>query len=73
MTASDIAQLQSVGREAQDKRREFILRDDQKAVWDHMCALDAGRVDFVLDNCECVLIFFGGGELRTCFFLCSWV
>lgn len=50
MTHADIADLQSVGREAQAARLEFILKDDQHAVWNYINTLENGRVDFVLDN-----------------------
>jgi damage-control phosphatase, subfamily III len=50
LTASDLAHLQSVGREAQEARQKFILRDDQEAVWQHVMSMKDGRVDFVLDN-----------------------
>ncbi|KAI0261931.1 hypothetical protein BC834DRAFT_893224 [Gloeopeniophorella convolvens] len=50
MTLDDIAHLQSVGREAQDARKEFVLRDDQAAAWAHIRTLKDARIDFVLDN-----------------------
>ncbi|KAJ7221720.1 DUF89 domain-containing protein [Mycena pura] len=50
MSSSDIANLQTVGKEAQAAREEFILRDDQEKVWNHIKSLRKGRVDFVLDN-----------------------
>ncbi|KAK7035393.1 Hairy/enhancer-of-split with YRPW motif protein 2 [Paramarasmius palmivorus] len=50
MTLSDIEKLQTVEKEAQSARKEFILKDDQDAVWDHVKQLKDGRVDFVLDN-----------------------
>ena len=37
-------------QEAQAAREEFILRDDQEKVWNHIKSLRKGRVDFVLDN-----------------------
>lgn len=48
----DIAHLQTVGKDAQEARKEFILRDDQKDVWAHLRGLKDQRVDFVLDNGE---------------------
>jgi hypothetical protein len=52
LTPKDIAHLQTVGKDAQEARKEFILRDDQNAVWTHLKSLKAGRLDFVLDNGE---------------------
>lgn len=43
--------LQSVGKDAQEARQQFILKDDQDKVWQHLRTLKGGRVDFVLDNC----------------------
>ncbi|KAJ6482870.1 DUF89 domain-containing protein [Mycena vitilis] len=50
LSASDIEHLQTVGKDAQAARAEFILRDDQDEVWNHVRSLSNGRVDFVLDN-----------------------
>ncbi|KZP30085.1 DUF89 domain-containing protein [Athelia psychrophila] len=50
LTPDDIAHLQTVGKEAQEARKEFILRDDQADVWAHLQSLKDQRVDFVLDN-----------------------
>ena len=50
MTHEDIQHLQSVGKEARQARQEFILKDDQNAVWEHVKTLEDARVDFVLDN-----------------------
>ncbi|KAJ7239980.1 DUF89 domain-containing protein [Mycena haematopus] len=50
MSSSDIEHLQTVGKDAQAARAEFILRDDQEKVWSHVKSLSNGRVDFVLDN-----------------------
>jgi damage-control phosphatase, subfamily III len=53
MTPSDIENLQTVGMEAQQKRKEFILRDDQAAAWEYLKNLgESGnhRCDFILDN-----------------------
>ncbi|KAL0575469.1 Hairy/enhancer-of-split with YRPW motif protein 2 [Marasmius crinis-equi] len=50
MSLSDIEKLQTVEKEAQSARKEFILKDDQEQVWDHVKALKDGRVDFILDN-----------------------
>ncbi|KAF7980392.1 hypothetical protein HWV62_38190 [Athelia sp. TMB] len=52
LTPEDIAHLQTVGKDAQEARKEFILLDDQKAVWAHLQSLKGQRVDFVLDNCK---------------------
>lgn len=52
LTHEDILRLQSVGKDAQDERKAFILRDDEKAAFDHLRSLDGAQVDFVLDNGE---------------------
>jgi len=53
ITHDDIQNLQSVGRDAQAARKEYILRDDQDEVWTHLKSLPRlgrHRIDFVLDN-----------------------
>ncbi|KAI9459850.1 DUF89 domain-containing protein [Lactarius psammicola] len=50
MTPEDIEHLQTIGRDAQDARKEFILKDDQDAAWQHITTLKDVRIDFVLDN-----------------------
>lgn len=50
MSQDDIANLQTVGKDAQAARRHFILKDDQHKVWEYIRTLRDGRVDFVLDN-----------------------
>ncbi|KAG5651833.1 hypothetical protein H0H81_007265, partial [Sphagnurus paluster] len=50
MSAEDIAHLQSVGEDAQAARKQFILKDDQEILWNHLSSLKNGRVDFILDN-----------------------
>ncbi|EGO02864.1 hypothetical protein SERLA73DRAFT_176294 [Serpula lacrymans var. lacrymans S7.3] len=52
LSPSDIEHLQTVGKDAQEARKEFILRDDQNAVWEHIKSLEGQekRVDFILDN-----------------------
>lgn len=50
MTHDDIKHLQSVGRDAQAARKEYILTDDQDKVWGHLATLKDARIDFVLDN-----------------------
>ncbi|KAL4077466.1 hypothetical protein J3A83DRAFT_4087210 [Scleroderma citrinum] len=55
LTPSDIENLQTVGTDAQQARKEFILKDDQEAVWNHVQALKpregaVAQCDFVLDN-----------------------
>lgn len=57
MSHADIQNLQSVGKNAQAARKEFILKDDQEAVWEHIKTLKEGRVDFVLDNGQLVFKF----------------
>ncbi|OJT12344.1 Protein-glutamate O-methyltransferase [Trametes pubescens] len=62
LSHEQIQHLQSVGRDAQAARAEFILRDDQEKVWDHLKSFAGktdSRIDFVLDN--------GGFELFTDF------
>ena len=50
MSHEDIQNLQSVGKDAQAARKEFILTDDQDKVWAHIEHLKDARIDFVLDN-----------------------
>ncbi|KAH9982017.1 hypothetical protein BJV74DRAFT_852635 [Russula compacta] len=50
MTLEDIERLQAIGRDAQDARKEFILKDDQSVAWEHITTLKDARIDFVLDN-----------------------
>ncbi|KAH7909987.1 DUF89 domain-containing protein [Hygrophoropsis aurantiaca] len=52
LSPSDIEHLQTVGKDAQEARKEFILKDDQDQVWEHIESLkDKGsRCDFILDN-----------------------
>ncbi|KAN0136502.1 DUF89 domain containing protein [Lactarius tabidus] len=50
MTMEDIEHLQAIGRDAQNARKEFILKDDQDAAWQHITTLKDARIDFVLDN-----------------------
>jgi len=50
MTPEDIEHLQTIGRDAQNARKEFILKDDQSAAWEHITTLKDARIDFVLDN-----------------------
>jgi damage-control phosphatase, subfamily III len=52
MTPEDIEHLQTIGRDAQDARKEFILNNDQGVVWEHITTLKDARIDFVLDNGE---------------------
>jgi len=52
MTPEDIEHLQTIGRDAQDARKEFILKDDQAAAWEHITTLNEARIDFILDNGE---------------------
>ncbi|EIW56647.1 DUF89 domain-containing protein [Trametes versicolor FP-101664 SS1] len=62
LSHEQIQHLQSVGKDAQAARAEFILRDDQEKVWDHLKSFAGkadSRIDFVLDN--------GGFELFTDF------
>ena len=51
LSEDDIRHLQSVGKDAQAARKQFILKDDQEAIWDHLQSLRGDRIDFVLDNC----------------------
>ncbi|KAH9893939.1 DUF89 domain-containing protein [Cubamyces lactineus] len=53
LSHDDIQHLQTVGRDAQAARAEYILKDDQEKVWQHLASLASkkdSRVDFVLDN-----------------------
>ncbi|KAH9915315.1 DUF89 domain-containing protein [Fomitopsis serialis] len=50
MSHEDIQHLQSVGKDAQAARKEYILTDDQDKVWSHLVNLKDARIDFVLDN-----------------------
>lgn len=52
LSPSDIEHLQTVGKEAQEARSDFILKDDQGAVWSYIMTLanQGKRLDFVLDN-----------------------
>lgn len=55
LAPSDIEQFQNVGRDAQQARKEFILKDDQENLWEHIRSLEhqvgpVTRCDFVLDN-----------------------
>ncbi|KAH9922327.1 uncharacterized protein BXZ73DRAFT_104145 [Epithele typhae] len=53
MSHEDIQHLQSVGRDAQATRAQYILHDDQESVWTHLTGLTEkadSRIDFVLDN-----------------------
>lgn len=52
LSHDDIATLQTVGKDAQAARREFILKDDQDQVIKYLENLGGSesRVDFVLDN-----------------------
>jgi len=51
LSQDDIRHLQSVGKDAQVARQQFILKDDQEAVWNHLQSLQGDRIDFILDNC----------------------
>ena len=55
LSHDDIQHLQTVGRDAQAARAEYILHDDQEKVWQHLTSLAGktdSRIDFVLDNGE---------------------
>ena len=56
LSHEDIQNLQSVGRDAQAARKEYILTDDQDKVWTHLTSLKDARIDFVLDNGVCELM-----------------
>lgn len=68
MSQEDIANLQSVGKDAQAARKEYILKDDQEAVWHHLQSLQGkdARVDFVLDNGEFVPSRYGATIFNVC-------
>jgi len=71
LSSSDIEHLQTVGKDAQAARAEFILRDDQEKVWSHVKSLSNGRVDFVLDNGKSPIISVS--SLSLAFAACSWL
>ncbi|RPD77052.1 DUF89-domain-containing protein [Lentinus tigrinus ALCF2SS1-7] len=53
LSHEDIQHLQTVGKDAQAARAQYILRDEQEKVWSHLTSLAGkkdSRVDFVLDN-----------------------
>lgn len=52
LSPADMEDLQAVGKDAQEARKEFILRDDQHRVWDQIKNLKEGSrtIHFVLDN-----------------------
>ncbi|KAI6146498.1 hypothetical protein EDD17DRAFT_1767644 [Pisolithus thermaeus] len=57
LTPSDIEHLQTVGREAQQARKELILKDDQDAVWECTPSLEpragtVARCDFTMAGFE---------------------
>ncbi|EIW76695.1 DUF89 domain-containing protein [Coniophora puteana RWD-64-598 SS2] len=64
MSHEDIERLQTVGKEAQQARKEFILLDNQDEAWEHISKLKGGRCDIVLDN--------SGFELFTDFVLADF-
>lgn len=50
MTHEDIQKLQSVGRAAQEERKDSILLDNSAAAWKQLSSVKDGKVDIVLDN-----------------------
>jgi len=50
LSEDDIRHLQSVGKDAQAARKQFILKDDQEVIWNQLKSLRGDRIDFVLDN-----------------------
>lgn len=58
ISQDDIKHLQSVGKDAQAARKQFILKDDQVQVWKHVQSLRDARIDFVLDNGEMIVLRF---------------
>ncbi|KAF8525585.1 DUF89 domain-containing protein [Hysterangium stoloniferum] len=50
MTHEDIQKLQSVGKAAQQERKEYILLDQSKEVWSLISNLKDATIDIVLDN-----------------------
>ncbi|EJD04787.1 DUF89 domain-containing protein [Fomitiporia mediterranea MF3/22] len=50
LTHEDILKLQSVGKDAQEERKEYILHDDEKNAFQYLTTLRNARVDLVLDN-----------------------
>lgn len=66
MTPEDIENLQAIGRDAQNARKEFILKDDQSAAWEHITTLKDARIDFVLDNGETLALLPVFSKLIFC-------
>ncbi|TFK47253.1 DUF89 domain-containing protein [Heliocybe sulcata] len=59
LSHDDIQKLQTVGKDAQAARKEYLLRDDGDKAWEALKkGGDEGRVDFVLDNGECLFTDF---------------
>lgn len=50
LTHEDILKLQSVGKDAHEERKAFILHDDEKEAFVHLSEQSGARIDFVLDN-----------------------
>ncbi|THH07253.1 hypothetical protein EW145_g3507 [Phellinidium pouzarii] len=50
LTHDDILKLQSVGKDAQEERKAFLLHDDEKDAFTHLVTLRDARIDFILDN-----------------------
>jgi hypothetical protein len=42
--------LQSVGKEFQEARQKYLLKDDQDEMWQALTSMQDQRVDIVLDN-----------------------
>jgi len=62
LSQADIQHLQSIGKDEQAARQQFILKDDEESVWKHIQTLKDGRVDFVLDNC----MFYKFYSIKPC-------
>ncbi|KAH8115112.1 DUF89 domain-containing protein [Phellopilus nigrolimitatus] len=50
LSHDDILKLQSVGKDAQEERKAFILHDDEKDAFAHLSTLKDARVDFLFTD-----------------------
>ncbi|KAI9482649.1 MAG: hypothetical protein EXX96DRAFT_117673 [Benjaminiella poitrasii] len=65
ISAEDIQRLQAIEQEHLAQRRQFILTDDTKKLWQQLKQLKGGRVDYVLDN--------SGFEVFVDFVFADWL
>ena len=71
LSLSDVESLQSVGKDHQESKKKYILRDDSDEAWQAITSLKADRVDFVLDNGELTADVCSSKSLENMTF--SWV